>query len=88
MEMTEGGGFVVTGEEAIRAYDILAMRTALKLEIQTGMVMRGGYSLVEACIRRGYVPAGTRTKRAAYGHLDALAAALPGQSSRPLGGSR
>jgi hypothetical protein len=88
IEATPGRGFVVSGEDAIRAYDILAMRTALRLEIRTGRVMRQGYSLVKASIKRGYVPEGIRSKRAAYGYLDTLAASLPGQRPMPLEGSR
>jgi hypothetical protein len=80
----ESGNIIAEGPEGVMAYDILSMRAALRLEIRTGMVMRNGYSLVQACIKRGYVPAGVRTKKAAYVHLDRLAASLPGQSPKPL----
>jgi hypothetical protein len=88
IEVTADGTIVASGPDGVKAYDILAMRTALRLEIRTGMVMRNGYSLVQACIKRGYVPAGVRTKKSAYIYLDRLAASLPGQASKPLDGPR
>jgi len=83
IEATEGGGFIVSGREAVAVYDVVSMRAALGLEIRTGMVMKAGYSLVNACIKRGYVPEGVRRKRDAYGHLNALAVSL-GAEDRPL----
>jgi hypothetical protein len=82
IEVTDDGIIVVSGD-GIPVYDVISMRATLGLEIRTGMVMRHGYSLVQACIKRGYVPAGIRSKKVAYGHLNALAVSL-GAQDRPL----
>jgi len=75
---------VIDAPEGIRMYDVLSFRGALGLEIRTGMVMRPGFSIVQAAIKRGYVAEGTRRKRDAYAQLDALIVANGGPSSRPL----
>lgn len=77
------GAIVVTGAESIRMYDLITFRSALGLEIKTGMVMRKGFSIVKQAISRGYVAAGTRDKRKAYDQLDKLIVANGGQA-RPL----
>lgn len=77
------GTIVVTGAESIRMYDLITFRSALGLEIKTGMVMRKGFSIVKQAIARGYVTQGTRDKRKAYEQLDALVIANGGQP-RPL----
>lgn len=74
------GPIVVTGD-AVTAYDILSFRRALKLEIDTGMVMRRGFSVVKAAVKRGYVTAGTCDKRKAYAQLDALCVEVLGMPS-------
>lgn len=76
-------GFTVVGREAIALYDLLGFRATLGLEIRTGMMLRPGYSLIQAAILRGYVPEGTRTKRKAYEAIDALIVSIGG-TSRPL----
>lgn len=81
-EVTPSGDIVATGD-GVTVYDIIAMRTALRLEIRTGMVMRSGFSIVRQAIRRGYVTEGTRLRRDAYAQLDALAVSL-GADPRPL----
>jgi len=73
---------VVTGD-AIRVYDLLSFRVALRLEIVSGRVLRSGFSIVRQAIRRGYVTDGTRLKRDAYAQLDALAVSL-GAEPYPL----
>lgn len=83
IEKTEDGTVVVSGQEDIRRYDILAMRASLGLEVKTGMVMRHGFSIVAACVLRGYVTEDTRSKVKAYAQLDALAVSI-GSQSRPV----
>lgn len=80
------GMVVASGPAGVRAYDLLSFRAALKLEITSkhGMVMRHGFSVVKAAIRRGYVSEGTRSKRAAYAQLDALCVSALGMPSVPL----
>jgi hypothetical protein len=83
IEVTPNGDIIVSGAAGVAFYDVVSMRAALGLEIRTGMVMKAGYSLVNACIKRGYVPEGVRRKRDAYGYLNALAVSL-GAEDQPL----
>lgn len=76
------GNITITGDD-IRLYDVMSFRTVLSLEIRTGMNYKAGFSVVKQAIRRGYVADGTRSKRKAYGQIDALAVAL-GAKPRPL----
>lgn len=76
---TWGGAWKVIGA-GVSMYDLLAMRRALKLEIETGMEMRHGHSLVKASIKRGYATDSTRFRRDAYRQLDDLVVANGGQS--------
>lgn len=76
------GSITITGSD-IKLYDLVTFRSALNLEIRTGMNYKAGFSIVKQAIRRGYVADGTRSKRKAYAQIDALAVAL-GAQSRPL----
>jgi hypothetical protein len=80
------GGIVASGPAGVAAYDLISFRAALRLEILSkhGMVMRRGFSIVNAAIRRGYVTEGTRSKRKAYEQIDALCVKVTGLPSRPL----
>jgi hypothetical protein len=78
-----GDGTIVATGDGIRMYDLITFRSALGLEIKTGIVMRKGFSITKQAIRRGYVSAGTRDKRKAYAQLDELIVANGGVA-RPL----
>lgn len=82
IESTESA-LVVTGRDAIRFYDVLSIRSALALEIKTGMRFSNRVRLVPVAISRGYVTEGTRDKRKAYLQLDKLVVSLGGEA-RPL----
>lgn len=66
-------GIVLTGEQ-IPAYRLLMLRRALKLEIETGMKMWRGVSIVKVLTADGITVA--RSKRAAYADLDAYVVRL------------
>ena len=66
--MSDSTGFTLTGEQ-IPAYRLLMIRRALKLEIETGMKMWRGVSIVKVLTADGITVA--RSKRAAYADLDA-----------------
>lgn len=73
-----GTEYVITGPDDTRIYQLLVTRRALKLEIETGMVLSRG-SLVKLLQTRGITKA--RTRRAAYADLDSFIVSLGGISA-------
>lgn len=67
--MTDHQPIVLTGEQ-IPAYRLLMLRRALKLEIETGMKMWRGVSIIKVLQADGITTA--RSKDKAYADLDAL----------------
>lgn len=70
IESTEGGGFVVTGEEDIRLYQIIALRTMLSTEIRTGMKFSNNGSPFAMLKRLGIIPNEVRTRKAGLKVVD------------------
>ncbi len=70
---TESGTIVLTGAQ-IPAYRLLMLRRALKLEIETGMKMWRGVSIVSVLKADGITTASRKDR--AYADLDAHIVAL------------
>jgi len=83
IETTAGGGFVVTGEADIQVYRLLAIRRGLKLEIETGMKMSRGVSMMK--LAKATCQSSKNTKRGVYADYDAfLVSSFPTLDSAPL----
>jgi hypothetical protein len=83
MAGNDSGALVITGAESIEAARLLAVRSALSLNVRTGMKLRGRPARVLANEAMG---TSIRTARATYEAFDTwLVARYPGLiKSRPL----
>lgn len=72
-ELPNGGGTLITGREDTELFALLAMRSALKLEIQTGLKMNRGRS-ISAVLKDRFGFTGTKVQR--YEKLDAMIEAI------------
>ena len=58
---TGGNGFTIDGPEGVAAYRLVLLRSSLKLEATTGMVMSRGFSSLKVLKQYG-ITAGTKKK--------------------------
>lgn len=76
-------GIMITGEDNIEMARVLAVRSALRLEIKTGMKMSRGVSTLK--LANAITGENAKTKRAAYDALNSHIVSILGESfNRPL----
>ena len=69
---------IIDTPEGIAMFQLLQLRSALKLEIRTGMKLSNRGSVLATAQRRGLTT--KRTKRGAYADIDAAVVAAGGES--------